>query len=258
MRARDFALPAYRFLRDQAGALANLALPAIGIILIGNLLPGISGGGYGLVMLVSNLVGLMVLAQFARVVIGGLLAGKPPTTADLLRPDARTWSVLWRSLVATVLAVLPVAVLAAIAFILAFARAFGSSRGADEEWLVLLLVLPGFVASCWLAARLALVPVTALAPEVEHPFTTAWSLSRGHAWLGLKVLLLTVVPFQLLVWFVTSARYSLIYQFGLISAVIVGILAAVLHLAMVAVAGRALVGLYRALAAPAANPPAGA
>jgi len=249
MRARDFAFPAYRFLGDQARALARLSLPAVGVILIGNLLPGLSGGGHGLVMLVSNLVGWLVLAQFARVVIGGLLAGKPPRTADLLRPDGRTWSVLWRGVVAAVLAVLPVAVLTALAFILAFARAFGSSRGADEEWLVLLLVLPGLVASCWLAARLALVPVTALAPEVAHPFTTDWSLSRGHAWLGLKLLLLTVAPFLLLAWFVTSAQYSLIYHLGLISAVAVGILAAALHLAMVAVAGRARVGLYRALAA---------
>jgi len=251
MRARDFAWPAYRFLRDQAGALANLALPAIGVIVVGNLLPGFAGGGYELVMIVSNLVAFLVLAQFARVVIGGLLAGSPPTAAALLRPDARSWSVLWRGFMATLLAVLPALALAAVALIFALAHAFGSRGGPDEEWYFLLLIPPGLFASGWLAARLALVPVTAVAPEVARPFGTAWSLSRGHAWLAFKVLMLTVAPFLLLAWLGTFVWADLIYTLGLFVMVVGGIVGAALHLAMVAVFSRALVGLYRALAATA-------
>jgi hypothetical protein len=250
MRARDFALPAYRFLRDQAGALANLALPAIGVILVGNLLPGLAGGGYELVIFVSNLVGWVVLAQFARVVIGGLLAGQPPTTAALLRPDGRSWSMLWRGLVAAVIIAIPVGTAAVVAFVFALAHAFGSRGGMDEEWYFLLLIPPGLFVSCWLAARLALVPVTAVASEVASPFGVAWTLGRGHAWLAFKLLLLCVVPFLLLAWFLAAAGTGLYYALGLVAVVVGGITSAVLHLAMVVVSSRALVGLYRALAAP--------
>jgi hypothetical protein len=251
MRARDFALPAYRFLRDQASALATLALPAIVVIVVGNLLPGFAGGGYGLVMIVSNLVGWLVLAQFARVVIGGLLESRAPSTAELLRPDRRSWSVLWRSVVAVVIAILPAAVLGAVALILALAHAFGGRSGPDEEWYFLLLLPPGLLASCWLAARLVLVPVTAVATEVGSPFATAWSLTRGHVWLALKLLALTILPFLLAAWLATALWSGMIYSLGLFVAVIGGIFAAVLHLAMMVVYSRALVGLYRALASAA-------
>lgn len=261
MRAREFAGPAYRFLRTEAGALANLALPAIGIILVGNLLPGLAGGGYDLVLLVANLVSVVVLVQFARVVLAGLAAGQPPTVADLRRVDGITWSLFWRWLVAGVVAWLPAVGAVALAFVIALSRAFGSGGGSDEEYLILVIVPPGVLLSLWLTTRWALVPVLAVAPTLNvalgvGPFGSSWALTRGHAWLIFKVLVLTAAPFILLsaLMPLSGVRYHVL---GFVSLVVQGVVGAVLQLALIAVAGHALVALTRRLRAAApAQPPA--
>jgi hypothetical protein len=255
MRARDFTGPAYRFLLTEAGSLARLAAPAIAVLLAGNLVLGLAGADYETVMFVANLVATIVFTQFARVVLGGLLAGRPPVVADLPRFDGRTWSLFWRSLVAAILAGLPALVLGAVFLVTALGRAFGGSRGGpNEEVLALILLPPGIIATLWLGCRLLLVPVLAVLPPDMPVFSTAWSLTRGRFWLMLRVLLSLVLP---LVALHTAAFSSFEFgiTFGLSAAVLYGITLGVIHLAFVAVGSRALVALYRALTAAAAAAP---
>lgn len=259
MRARDFAGPAYRFLRTEAGALANLALPAIGVILVGNLAFGLAGGRHDLVMFVANLVSVLVLVQFARVVLAGLAAARPPKVAELARVDRTTWSLFWRWVVASVVAWLPAAAAVVLAFVIALSRAFGSGGGSDEEYLILVIVPPGVLLSLWLTTRWALVTVLAVAPALNvapgvGPFGSSWALTRGHAWLTFKVLALTAAPFILLgaLLPLSGVRY---YSLGIVSVVIQGIVGAVLQLALIAVAGHALVALTRRLRAAAPTQP---
>jgi len=258
MRAREFAGPAYRFLRTEAGALANLALPVVCVILVGNLLPGLAGGGVDLVLFVANLVSVLALVQFARVVLAGLAAGQPPTVADLRRVDGVTWSLGWRWVVGGVVAWLPAVGAVALAFVIALSRAFGSRGGSDEEYLILVIVPPGVLLSLWLTTRWALVPVLAVAPTLNvtpgvGPFGSSWALTRGHAWLIFKVLVMTAAPFILLsaLMPLSGMRYNAL---GIVSVAVQGIIGAVLHLGLIAVAGHALVALSRRLRAAAPTP----
>jgi len=258
LRARDFAGPAWRFLRSEAPSLARLGAPAVLVMLAGGWLPGLAGADYRVVVSLSSLVAAVVMLQFARVVYGGLAAGLPPRPADLLRIDGLTWSIAWRSVAMGILVGLPAGIAVVVAFVVSLGAAFGSSSSSGIEWLIWIIVLPALWLSLWLALRLVPVPILAVAPALRlapvGPFGTAWALSRGRTWLLFKLLFLTVAPFALpaalLPW-----SFRLGGAFSLATALAVGVLITALQLAIIAISGHALVALTRALRAAVAAAP---
>jgi hypothetical protein len=252
VRARDFAGPAYRFLLTEARSLAQLAAPLIVVMVIANFTFGTTGADVELVIFTVNLIAIVVLTQFARVVYGGLLAGRPPELRDLPRIDSRTWSVFRRTLAMAAVAGAPVVGTGLTALVIALASAFGSHRG-DEEW-IWIIVVPGALATLWLSLRLALVPVIAALPGPLSAFSTSWSLTRGRGWLVFKLLVMIVLPWAVLRGIaITPVEMS--EGLGPALPVVYGTIFGVLDLALIAVFGRAFVALYRALTAAAAAAP---
>lgn len=251
MRARDFAIPAFRFLREEARSLTVLGLPVLGIALVAALAGGLGAGPLTALSAIGDLVSFVALIQFSRVVYGGLADGRAPAPGELARLDAATWSLLWRTMA-----------IGAIAMVPSLAGFLLTELLAAAGWLAIPV---GMGCSFFLAARLSLVPPLAVAPSLAGgvatgPIGASWALTRGQAWLCFKLLLLTAAPFLLLAILLSGPILGALIgdspgPIGLGARLAFGLGSTALNLASAAVFGHALVALCRQLTAAAAAAP---
>jgi len=249
-RARDYAWPAYVFLRTELGALAALIVPAIVMVVVVGVVAGAQN--LKLVKAFAAVFAFLVFAQYARVVYTGLLDGRRPSPIELLSLDRTTVDMAWISLVTSMATAVPM-----IPFVMGLgmlgASAGGEPPGAASVLPVALLGLAGVAGVAYVGARLVFALVLVAAKMRGRRIATAWQMSRGHTWLIVKIGVLTVLPLGLLGEVV--GRLGGDEDGGLLPAVVTQSLAGMLNLAAVGVAAHALVALYRDLTAS-PSPPA--